>query len=44
MAKQDILNMKTSEEIMGNLLTHSELWDKEVNEHLKKVAIEEKIW
>lgn len=43
MTKQDILNMKTSKEIMATLFTHSELWDEEVNEHLKKVAKKEKL-
>ena len=38
MTKQDILNMKTTAEIMKALATHRELWDEEVNEHLKSVA------
>lgn len=38
MTKQDILNMKTTAEIMRTLKTHQELWDEEVNEHLKAVA------
>ncbi len=43
MTKQDILNMKTADEIMHAILTNPKLLDKEVNEHLKKVATEEKI-
>lgn len=37
MTKQDILDMKTSKEIMDTLFTNAELWDDEVNEHLKSV-------
>lgn len=38
MTKQDILNMKDSKEIMKTLMTHRELWDSDVNEHLKKMS------
>ena len=38
MTKQDILNMNTTKEIMETFMTHRELWDEEVNEHLKAVA------
>ena len=41
MTKQDILNMKTKSEIMKTFMTHRELWDDEVNEHLKAVAKKE---
>lgn len=36
MTKQDILNMKSSKEIMNTMFSNSDLWDEEVNEHLKK--------
>lgn len=38
MTKQDILNMKTTAEVMKTLATHRDLWDEEVNEHLKRLA------
>lgn len=38
MTKQDILKMENSKEIMKTLMTHRELWDSDVNEHLKKMA------
>lgn len=38
MEKSDILKLKTSREIMQTLFTHADLWDEEVNEHLKEVA------
>lgn len=43
LTKQDILNMKTKDEIMLSFITHLELWDDEVNEHLKKVAKKENL-
>ena len=43
MTKQDILKMKTRPEIMKTLISHPELWDDEVNEHLKTVAKKELI-
>ncbi len=43
MTKQDILNLKTAKEIMSAILAAPELADKEINEHLKKIATEEKI-
>ena len=43
MKKEDILAMQTSAEIMRTLITDADLWDKEVNEHLKEVAKKEHI-
>lgn len=43
MTKQDILKMKTKSEIMKTFIAHPELWDDEVNEHLKAVAKKELI-
>jgi hypothetical protein len=43
MTKQDILKLKTKSEIMKTFMTHSELWDDEVNDHLKAVAKKELI-
>ena len=42
MTKRDILNMKTSADVMRTLFSHSELWDEEVNEHVKALAKKEK--
>lgn len=43
MTKQDILKMNTTAEIKRTFITHRELWDEEVNEHLKAVAKKELI-
>ena len=43
MTKQDILNLKTSEEIARTIKTHPELWDDEINNHLIKTARRENL-
>jgi hypothetical protein len=43
MTKQDILKLKTKSEIMKTFMDHPELWDDEVNDHLKAVAKKELI-
>lgn len=43
MKKEDILALKTRIEILKALDTNRDLWDKEVDEHLKEVAKKEHI-
>lgn len=38
MTKEDILKLNSTVEIKKTFITHRELWDDEVNEHLKAVA------
>ena len=38
MTKQDILNMKERGDVMKALATNPDLWDKELDDHLKAVS------
>lgn len=38
MTKQDILNMKNRGEVMKALAMNPDLWDKELDDHLKDVS------
>ena len=43
MNKQDILNMNNSKDIMKTLTTHPDIWDNDINEHLKAIAKKENL-
>ena len=43
MKKEDILELQSSYEIMKTLVDHHDLWDDEINEHLKAVKGKENL-